>query len=48
VGGPRLFEVVASMGRSVDPLGTLALCGALLGALNIEASMLVVLPRPSR
>ena len=35
------------LGRPVDPLGTQALWGALLGALNIGASMLVVMSRAS-
>src|SRR4029077_17616311 len=41
----RLWRV---LGRPVDPLGTQALWGALLGALNIGASMLVVMSRASR
>jgi hypothetical protein len=40
----RLWRV---MGRSVDPLGTQALWGALLGALNVGASLLVVMSRTS-
>jgi hypothetical protein len=35
------------MGRPVDPLGTQALWGALLGALNVGASLLVVMSRTS-
>ena len=41
----RLWRV---LGRPVDPLGTQALWGALLGALNIGASLLVVMSRPSQ
>jgi len=49
VGGPRFFAAVASIRPvPVDPLGTQALWGALLGALNIGASMLVVMSRASR
>ena len=40
----RLWRV---LGRSVDPLGTQALWGALLGALNVGASLLVVMSRTS-
>jgi hypothetical protein len=48
VGGPRFFRLWRVLGRPVDPLGTQALWGALLGALNIGASMLVVMSRASR
>jgi hypothetical protein len=41
----RLWRV---LGRPVDPLGTQALWGMLLGALNIGASLLVVMSRTSR
>jgi len=41
----RLWRV---LGRFVDPPGTQALWGALLGALNIGASILVVMSRASR
>ena len=41
----RLWRV---LGQPVDPLGMQALWGALLGALNIGASMLVVMARASR
>ncbi len=40
----RLWRV---LGRLVDPLGTQALWGALLGVLNIGASLLVVMSRAS-
>ena len=40
----RLWRV---LGRPVDPLGTQALWGALLGVLNIGASLLVVMSRVS-
>ena len=40
----RLWRI---LGRPVDPLDTQALWGALLGALNIGASLLVVMSRPS-
>jgi hypothetical protein len=40
----RLWRV---LGRPVDPLGTQALWGMLLGALNIGASLLVVMSRTS-
>lgn len=36
------------LGRPVDPLGTQALWGVLLGALNVGASLLVVMSRTSR
>jgi hypothetical protein len=35
------------LGRPVDPLGTQALWGTLLGALNVGASLLVVMSRTS-
>lgn len=41
----RLWRV---LGRPVDPLGTHAVGGMLLGALNIGASVLVVMLRTSR
>ncbi len=40
----RLWRI---LGRPVDPLGTQALWGVLLGALNIGASLLVVMSQPS-
>ena len=41
----RLWRV---LGRPVDPLGTQALWGMFLGALNIGASLLVVMSRSPR
>lgn len=41
----RLWRV---LGRPVDPLGTQAVWGMLLGSLNIGASLLVVMLRISR
>jgi hypothetical protein len=41
----RLWRV---LGRSLDPLGTQALFGMLLGALNMGASLLVVMSRTPR